>query len=94
MAKKIGCLPVMVIGLIIAIIIGICSAKHELKIFWIFFLLAMFLFLAPEMENSMDRVYCGREVAKNNVKRSDIMGFVMLALELCFDIIVNLDKIQ
>jgi hypothetical protein len=85
MIKKIGCLPVILIALILVVVVNIL----ELRVFGIFFIVSMVSFMLPEMENSLDRVYLGREVTKDSTFKYDFIGVLCLVLEIVFDIVIN-----
>jgi hypothetical protein len=86
MAARIGCLPIILVFIILALVPGYLN----IKAFYVFGLLSLFAFTTWEFENSLDRVYCGREIAQHKAFWNDFLGFFFLALEITFDVIVNL----
>jgi len=69
------------IGLIIT---GI--AFFFMNAFIVFWVISVFYLLGPRLENIMDRVICGQELACHKVKRTDIVALILLAVELFCDI--------
>lgn len=57
--------------------------QDGLKIFWG---ISVFLFIGPRLENSMDRVYCGREIACHKIQIWDISSLIFIILEIVSDI--------
>lgn len=57
--------------------------QDGVKIFWG---ISIFLFIAPRLENSMDRVYCGKEIACHKIQRSDIAALIFIILEIISDL--------
>lgn len=56
--------------------------QDGVKIFWG---ISIFLFIGPRLENSMDRVYCGQEIACHKIQIWDIAALIFIMLEIISD---------
>lgn len=64
------------------------SINGESQVLYLAWIFATLLFFGPRLENSMDRVYCGRLVANHKIKGTDIFALILLLIELNFDIFI------
>jgi hypothetical protein len=56
--------------------------QDGVKLFWE---ISIFLFIAPRLENSMDMVYCGQEMACHKIQKWDIAALIFITLEIISD---------
>ena len=71
---------VIFIGGLITTIIYFIFAE-ELGGAFIFIVASFFCFVGPRLENSMDRVYCGQELACHKILNWDVWALFFLLIE-------------